>query len=271
MLVVQDKRALVLRSRNPERILSVIPTAKRMEHNGDTYVAVPHKRDEVKVLGNMGIKAPSPMLFYYDWAGRYTPFEAQRATAAFAAQNERCFILNGMGSGKTLATLWAYDYLRSIGIRHKLLVDAPLATLERTWGDEIFQHFPHLDFTVVYGDRNRRLKLLDRDADIYIINHDGLEVVAPALAKRADIDLVIVDEIAQVARNQRTDRWKFLNTVLNKQVPRWAWGLTGTPTPNDPTDAWAQCHLMRRGSVPDYFIRFRNQVMEQKGYHVWAP
>ena len=67
MLVHKKKRALVIRSKNPEHITATIPTAKTFEYRGATLVAVPHKLDEVRVLRNMGIKAPSPILYYYDW------------------------------------------------------------------------------------------------------------------------------------------------------------------------------------------------------------
>lgn len=272
MLVVKDKKALVLRSRAPERILTVIPTAKRIEHDGQTFVAVPHRRDEVRVLHNLGIRAPAPMQHYYEWSGRYKPFQAQYVSAGFMSLYERCYNLSGMGSGKTLTTLWAYDYARSLGMRRRMLIICPLSTMERTWADEVFQHFPHLTTMVVYGDRKRRTKLLAQEADIYIVNHDGVEIIEPLLAKRDDIDIVVVDELAQVARNKQTARWKSLNQVINKQLDgtRWAWGLTGTPTPNNPTDAWAQCMLIRPGSVPNYFIRFRDQVMKQVSAHTWV-
>ena len=146
----------------------------------------------------------------------------------------------------------------------------PLSTLERTWGDEIFTNFPDISYNVVYGSRERRLQMLEEDVDIYLINHDGLKVpgIAEALKDRPDIDLIIVDEIAQAARNAGTDRFRALNTVVNKQVPRRAWGLTGTPTPNAPTDAWAQCRLLVPERVPQYFNRFKERVMRQISQYV---
>ena len=183
-----------------------------------------------------------------------------------------CVFCTG-NTGKTLATLWGFDYLRSAGLVKKMLVVTPLSTLERTWADEIWQHFPHLTCSVVYGPADRRLKALAEDADIYIINHHGLKVkgVVEALAKRPDIDLVVVDEIAQAARNSQTDMFAALNVVVNKQHQRWAWGLTGTPIPNKPTDAWAQCRLLVPEKVPPYFKRFRDLVERQVTNFLWVP
>ena len=221
----------------------------------------------------MGYAAPAPIRHHYEWSGRYTPFHAQLEAAAFLSMNDRAFNLSELGTGKSLASLWAYDYLRSIGKRNKALVIAPLSTLERTWGDEIFTHFPHLNFAVLHGTRAKRLKLLAQDdVDIYIINHDGVQIIEPELEKRSDIDLVIIDEIAQCARNAGTDRWRAINKVVNRHpVKRACWGMTGTPTPNAPTDAWAQCRLLVPDSVPPYFNRFKNQVMKQLTQFTWVP
>lgn len=273
MLINRRKRALVLRLRDPSRITSVIPGAKVFEYNGKEFVAVRHGVEEVKVLRNLGFNAPPPILHYYEWPGQFKPFAAQREVAAFLTGHNRAFNLSEIGTGKTMATLWAYDYLRSRGVVKKMLVIAPLSTLERTWADEVWQNFPHLNATVLYGTGDKRRALLAQDADIYIINHDGFRVkgIVEDLAKRPDIDLVAVDEVSQAARNASTDRFKAINTVCNRQTPRRVWGLTGTPIPNKPTDAWAQCRLLVPERVPGYFNRFRDMVERQVTNFLWVP
>lgn len=273
MLISKKHQALILRLRDPSTVTSVIPKAKVFQHKGKEYVAVKHGVDEVKVLRNIGIDAPSPIKHYYNWPGKFKPFHAQIETAEFLSINGRAFCLNDLGTGKTISTLWAFDYLRSKGLVKKALIVSPLSTLERTWADEVWQNFPHLECAVLYGSGERRLQMLDQNADLYLINHDGLKVagVVEALAKRDDINLVIVDEISQVARNAGTDRFNALHTVTNKQVPRMAWGLSGTPIPNKPTDAWAQCRLLVPERVPPYFRRFRDMVERQVTQFLWVP
>lgn len=296
MIVHKKRKALILKVRHPERITSVIPTAKTFTYKGATLVAVPHRVEETRVLRNIGIEAPSPVLHYYDWprsAAITRPLDAQFTTVAFLTGYNRAYCLNDMGSGKTMATLWAYDFLRSQKLMRSVVVAAPLSTLERTWGDSVFDHFPHLKFVTLHGTKERRLKLLEQPADVYIINHDGLRVIAAELAAAEHIDLVIVDEIAQAARNAQTDRWDYVNWVVNgkpptkqvelpsgrmKRVPvgppgkvRACWGLTGTPTPNEPTDAWAQCRLVTPETVPPYFNKFKDMVMRQTGPFSWVP
>lgn len=273
MIVVPRRKALVLKLRDTARVTNIIPTAKVLQLNGQEIVAVPHRLDEVKVLRNLGFAAPSPIKFYHPWPARWPVFEAQRETAEFLTLCLNAFILNELGTGKTLAALWAYDYLRSLGHLHRALVIAPLSTLERVWCDEIFSNFPHLNYHVLHGTKDKRLKLLDEPGDVYIINHDGVKTAGfvEALAERPDIDLVILDEVAQVGRTAGTDRWKAVNKICNKQSTRRVWGLTGTPTPNSPTDAWAQCRLISPNSVPPYFNRFRDRVMRQTGPFSWVP
>ena len=273
MLISTRKKAIILRLRDPNKVLSVIPRAKTFEYNGKTFVAVKHGPEEVQVLRNIGIEAPSPILFHYGWPGRFTPFDHQREVSAFLTLNNRGFNLSDIGTGKTAATLWAYDYLRSCNVVKKTLIISPLSTLERTWADSIFENFPNLTYAVLHGSREKRLKLLEQDVDCYIVNHDGIKVsgFVEAMAKREDIDLVIVDEIAQIARNSGTERFKALNKICNKQHPRKIWGLTGTPTPNTPTDAWAQCRLVVPERVPIYFNRFRDMVMRQISQYLWVP
>lgn len=274
MLIHKEKKAVVLKLRNPSRVTTVIPTAIVVDHKGQKLVAVPHRPDETRVLRNLGFEVPDPMPIHYVFpkvSGRHDPFAAQRDTASFLAMHSRAFCLNGMGTGKTNSALWAYDYLRRTKQVQKMLVVCPLSTMERTWADSVFNTFPHLDAVVLHGTRERRQKLLKQDVNVYIINIDGLAAIKDELAKRPDIDLIVVDELA-LARNSGTDRWKLLNTICNKQSVRRVWGMTGSPTPNAPTDAWAQCRLVTpdNSNVPKYFGAFRDRVMRQLTQFKWV-
>jgi len=268
MLVSKKHKKVILNLRDPDRVLNFIPTAKTVQLNGKTYIAVPHKFEETKLLRNLGFDVPDPILTRYNWPGRYSPLEAQRTTAAMLTMEARAYCLNGLGSGKSLASLWSYDFLRSEKLARKALIIAPLSTLERTWADHIFEHFPHLRYSVVHGSNKAlRKKQLARHADVYIINHDGVKVLLAELQARDDIDCIIVDELAQVARNASTDRWKSLNILVTGR--KWVWGLTGGPTPNEPTDAWAQCRLITPWTVPKYFSHFRDKTMRQLTNYKW--
>jgi SNF2 family DNA or RNA helicase len=232
---------------------------------------VSHTLDNTKVLNNLNIKTPSPIKYDYDWPGRFKPFIHQLKTAEFLTLYNRCFVLNEIGTGKSMSALWAADYLMKIGEVNKVLIISPLSTLERVWGDEIFRNFTRRKFSVLHGTRAKRLELLaDTKTDFYIINHDGFDIIYEELLDREDIDLIIVDECA-VYRNSRTDRWKLFNQFIKERIDLKLWMMTATPTPNEPTDAWAQVRLVNPTSVPKFFGRFRDLVMRKISTFKWVP
>jgi superfamily II DNA or RNA helicase len=269
VIVNKKHRVLVLHLRDPSAVTNIIPHAKAMPYKGNVLTVVPHRMTEYRLLKNLGLNPPHPIDHYYNWPGQYQPLDAQRETVRFLTSHQRAYCLNDLGTGKTLSSLWAFDFLQQQDEVHKMLVVAPLSTLERTWGDELFNHFPHLRFNVLHGTAaKRRILLAEKNVDVYIINHDGVKVLENDLQQRPDIDLVIIDELAQVARNAQTDRWKSLRTLLG--IRKWTWGMTGTPTPNAPTDAWAQARLITPSTVPTFFAHFRDATMRQMATYTWV-
>lgn len=274
MHLLTDKKAVIVRPKAINRFLKLVPTAKKVKFKGKRCVAVPHRMDEVRVLNNLGVRAPSPMLRTYEFPRGPkipNPFDSQFKTAGFLSIYSRAFVLNDLGTGKTLAALWAYDYLRKRGEAKKLLIISPLSTLERTWADEVFFNLGHLETAVLYKTKKQRLKQLSRDVDIYIINHHGVQTILPELMARDDIDTVIIDEVAQVCRN-RTDMWDAFNQLINKGTQKKrCWGLTATPTPNEPTDAYYQIRLLTPERMNMYARRFKDMTMHQISQFKWIP
>lgn len=268
MLVSTKHKQLIVNARHPSQVMAVIPTAKAFDYRGHRLLAIPHRLDEAQVLNNIGFRAPSPMAFYYDWPGKYTPFEAQRVTAAFATLHRRMYILNDMGTGKTNAALWSCDYLMRAGAINKVAVFCPLSTMDPTWAQALFESFPERTYAMVHGTAEKRLRELAKDVDFYIINHHGVQVkkLVAELKKRKDIDLIIIDELATF-RNSRNDMWKALNSITKTRP--WVWGMTGTPTPNAPTDAYGQIKLITPGNIPWSYTSFRDMVMRPAGPYGW--
>lgn len=263
MTVYPDHKKVVIPYRaDVESLLG--GAAQRFKNKGGFYLAVPHDIDTTILLRNLGMQVPSPIQYYYDWVG--TPFESQRATADLLSVSRRAFVLSEMGVGKTRAVLFAYDYLRSIGRLKSILVAAPLSTLVTVWENEVFENFPNLKTVVLYGDKRRRLKLLSEPADIYVINHDGVQVCHQELYARTDIDGVIVDEIASY-RNSRAVRWKNLEPLVKRS--KYTWGLTGSPTPNEPSDAYGQVKLLSPENAGRSFKGFKERTMRQVSQFRW--
>ena len=265
MLVSAPNKVLLIPNMHAE-IHACIPHARRWKE----YSVVPHRIDETIILRNLGLNAPSPIEYAYLWPGRYKPFAHQIVTSAFLTLNPRAFVLNDIGTGKTLSAYWAADYLMQQGLVRKVLVVSPLSTLERVHGDALFQNFPHRSFAILHGTAARRKALAQADFDFYIINHDGVEVIAKILAARPDLDLVIIDELAAY-RNGQTARWKALRGILRPE--QRVWGMTGTPTPNEPTDAYSQVKLVRPGVAAEYssFTAFKMATMFKVSMFKFAP
>lgn len=230
-----------------------------------------HGLEETKVLNNLGYQVPSPILYYYDWPlikGKFKPFEHQKAMAAFTSIHTKCFNLSTMGVGKTEASLFCADYLLQTKAIRKVLVIAPLSCLERVWADAIFSSFPQYNFTVLHGTAKRRKELLGLDVEFLIVNHDGIKVIAEDLKKKKDIDLIIVDEIGTF-RNASSGLYETLKSII--QPHQRVWGLTGTPTPNAPTDAWALAKLINPDGVSKYFGAFKRLTMYQVSQFKFVP
>ncbi len=248
--------------KNNPAVANVVPHAVQK----DGYILLDHGMQETRLLRNLGYDAPAPILSQYDWRGT-KPFESQIETAALLTMNKRAYVLSTMGTGKTRASLYAADYLISSAQARRFLIVAPLSTLTPTWMNEIFFNFHNRSAVVLHGTRKKRQQLLAEEHDFYIINHDGVQVVLPELLDRPDIDGVILDELAMY-RDASTDRWKVIRKVLNQR--EFVWGLTGSPTPNAPTDAYAQIKLLQPSKVGS-FTRFRDDTMRKVTQFKWVP
>lgn len=254
------------------RIISIV--AGVVYKNG--HLVVPCTLHAMQTMAAFGYQAISPILNDYDWPSFKekvpTPYEHQKHMASFITLFPRCFNLSDMGTGKTLAALWAYDYLIRIGEVDKVLIVAPLSTLKRVWEDEIFTNFLSTRrCNILYGTADKRMALLEESSHYYIINHDGITVgykrdktglqlgeLGKALAS-PDIQAVIVDE-GSVLKDGQTLRYKMLMKVLkDKKYVTW---MTGTPTPQAPTDAYAQARMVRR-DYSETFIGFKERTMQR--------
>jgi superfamily II DNA or RNA helicase len=233
-------------------------------------VQIKHTFETTLRLNELGINVPSPILYQYDWPGKYTPFTHQRPMADFHTRNPKGLNLSEMGVGKSFSALWAADYLKSIGEVHKVLILAPLSILETIWQQDIFDILMHRSSVVTHGTREYRLNAFNMDVDFYIANHDMIahKEVATAVRRRKDIDLIILDE-ASFFRNSRNISYRFFAWAIENK--KRVWLLTGTPCPNWPTDAWALARLVCPDRVPKFFGAFRRMTMRQVSQHKWNP
>ena len=271
-----------------DAILQRIPEARGL--NGQ-YVAVPATLQNSQTLRWMNWPVTPVMTdANYNWpiAPPWKPYASQKITANFLVLHPRSFNLSDMGVGKTLATLWAADWLMQREPGMRAIIVAPLSILQRVWGDAIFQNFlSRRTFDILYGDAERRLKILQESkADFLIINFDGVKVgthfrrkdstqrkrmeldgLSAALARRDDIRIAIVDE-ASGYRDDSTDRHHVARQVIGTRP--YLWLLTGTPTPNAPTDAYGLAKLVNN-AFGKSFTTFREESMMKLTQFKWVP
>jgi SNF2 family DNA or RNA helicase len=269
MLVDQATGSLILHHPDPFEVRELLSHSRLLEHP-EYNLAVHHTLESTKVLRNLGLNVPAPIRFQYRWPGKFTPFAHQIVMAEFLTLHRRAFNLSEMGTGKTNSALWASDWLMETGRVNKCLVISPLSTLERVWAQDIFDTLMHRRCAIVHGGKDKRAVALEADVDFYIMNHDGLRTeAADAIFRRPDINLVIVDE-ASMFRNHQTSKYKALAKLMGRHDMR-LWLMTGTPCPNDPTDAWALAKLVSPERVPKYFGGFKRATMLQISQFKWVP
>ena len=251
--VIQDK-VLSVKTLNPSAITDIIPKSKRVS---DDEVWVNFGLGESHILNNMGIKnVPSPIRTQYTWTGMYKPFDHQRVTAEFLTLNRKAFCFNEMGSGKTNSVIWAADYLMKLGVVHRMLVICPLSIMDAAWRRDLFKTAMHRSVEIAHGSREKRTQIVKSNAEIVIINFDGVEIVEDVIAN-GGFDLIVVDEATHL-KNVSTRRWKTINRLVTPET--WLWLLTGTPAAQSPVDAYGLIKLANPRHAPRAFNAFRDLV-----------
>ena len=161
---------------------------------------------------------------------RYEPHDYQVYAAEYIKQHDVAAVLLECGLGKTSITLTAINDLMfdSFDI-HKVLVIAPIRVAKMSWPDEIekWDHFSGLRYSVAVGTEAERIKALEADADIYLINRENVQWLIEKSGIPFDFDMVVVDELSSF-KNWQAKRFKALMKVRPK-VKRVV-GLTGTPS-----------------------------------------
>lgn len=260
---IYNNKALVLEADDPQQLVNLIPKSQMIGNE----VAVHWGLEETMVLRNLGYDAPSPIEGRYKWPTSFTPYDHQIKTASFLTMNKRAYLLSEQGTGKTASAIWAADYLMKQGRINRVLVVCPVSIMDAAWKDDLFKFAMHRTAEIAHGDKAKRKKILALNTDFVIINYEGIQIIHEDIAA-GNFDLIVVDE-ANAYKNAQTDRWKALNSLLTPNT--WMWMMTGTPAAQNPIDAYGLARLMNPNSVPKYFGRFRDKVMNKITPFKWVP
>jgi SNF2 family DNA or RNA helicase len=196
---------------------------------------------------------------------KFEPHSYQQEAIGFAAERERSALIMDPGLGKTVSTLSVLKAWDLLGLISKTLVIAPLRVVYSVWGQEI-EKWDHLGQTIsiVHGTPAQRLKALEADADLYLINPEGLVWIEGLKAKqRPGWDCLVVDESTKF-KSPKSRRFRALRKMLKHFDRRVI--LTGTPTPRSYEDLWAQIYILDEGKTFGSLTQYRHDHFKRGGF-----
>lgn len=208
----------------------------------------------------------------YPWPMKnpdHRPFSHQKETVEFLLRNKRSYVLSDIGTGKTLCPLWMADLLLFNDRIKKVLIVTPLSTMRSVWAREIFENFPYRKYAIAHGSYEKRVAAIRSNADFVIINHDGIKSVEDVII-REQFDIMVIDELTAY-KNFTADRSKCIRRISKSCTS--VIGMTGKPTPNSPSEAFGQAHVINPTNpfLPRYFGKFRSMVEVEIAPYTWIP
>lgn len=186
----------------------------------------------------------------------------QRAIKLLLGQQSAGLFLDP-GLGKTSTVLATIKILLQKRLVKRILIVAPLRCCYKVWPDEIekWEEFHQLRWTVLHGTQKEAK--LQADADIFIINPEGLPWLI-AGNWLDSVDVLVIDESSKF-KDSQSQRFKLLKPLLPGFKRRWI--LTGTPAPNGLVDLFGQVYILDLGRALGRFItHFRRQFFDQSPY-----
>jgi len=205
---------------------------------------------------------------------RWVPLEHQKKALRWLLERGGAGLFLDPGLGKTSITLAAYKILRAKGISKGMLVIAPRRPMYEVWPAEInlWEEFSDITYVVLHGKDKE--DGLDLDADVYVVNPEGLSWLMQSknwskLLKK--VDILVIDELSKF-KHTNTLRFKLIKSSLPKFQRRW--GLTGTPAANGLMDLFGECYMLDMGAALGRFItHFRNSYFIPSGFggYDWRP
>lgn len=168
-----------------------------------------------------------------------------------------------MGLGKTVTTLTAVKELKYDRFQvRKVLVIAPKKVAEGTWTREKdkWDHTKVLRVSAVLGGPAKRIRALNAQADIYIINRENVVWLVDYYRNSWPFDMVVVDESSSF-KSHKAKRFKALAS-MGAHIDRMV-ELTGTPSPNGLDDLWSQVYLLDGGErLGRKYTQFRERYFD---------
>ena len=196
-------------------------------------------------------------------------FPHQRVAVSWLMKTPYAFLGDDMGLGKTLSVLSYFWSLRNTDDYSLLLVVCP-NSLSRNWAREVAMWFPGLRVHTLSGDKKAKawnLRLLSNKStacDVLILNYEAvrLDYVTPEVeALVCDQKTLLCLDESQRIKNPSGKTFKAVNQIASACDRRVL--LSGTPTPKDVSDIWAQMRIADGGlRLGRSYYRWLSKVAE---------
>lgn len=212
----------------------------------------------------------------------WIPRSFQKEAIKIGIGQAACGFLLPPGGGKTSIIYALFSILQKKNFVKKMLVICPIRPMYRVWPNQChtFNEFDHLRVNVLHG-KDKDAALVDDDADIYVINPEGLDWLFAARDGKADkvrlrwlaekFQVLVVDESTKFA-NSGTKRFKLLKDFVPEFKRRYI--LTGTIRPKNLENLFGQVYILDEGqSLGRYITHYRLEYFYPDVFnkYTWHP
>lgn len=188
----------------------------------------------------------------------------QQQTLKFLAKTPRAIDTSDPGTGKTVVHILDFAQ-RPKATRGRMLVVCPKTLMVPAWGEDIVKFAPEL--TVAFAFAENRKSAFDTNADVVIINSDGVKWLDDKANVRVltGFKQLVVDEFTTF-KHPTSQRSKAMARLRKHFAVRRI--LSGTPNPNSVMELWLPAMIVDDGKrLGDSFFKLRGSVQNsvQKG------
>ena len=191
-----------------------------------------------------------------------------------------------MGLGKTRVVLETIAYLKKKGELKSALVVVLNDSAIETWVMEVEEHRPDLKCIPMYGNTKQRLQMLGDEADLFVINYQGLNymcselvrikgrkgrklTMTPARINRVTsrFNFMCLDECTEIM-SYKSLTYRVCRKVSTSYKHRF--GMSGIPVGRDPQVLWSQFNYCDHGDTLGETLAIYREAFFKKKVNYWS-